>query len=105
MNKYKDYFYYKGEHLNPYKEGSKESSFWNAECCHSDISQNNPQFIKTICDIFKRDYSEVYQSCKDTLEWEIICLFIEEAYETAGAVGDIESKLNMLKYYGSSRTS
>ena len=52
MNKYKDYFYYKGEHLNPYKEGSKESYFWNAECRHSDISQNNPQFIKTICDIF-----------------------------------------------------
>ena len=68
MNKYKDYFYYKGEHLNPYKEGSKESYFWNAECRHSDISQNNPQFIKTICDIFKRDYSEVYQSCKDTLK-------------------------------------
>ena len=52
MNNYKDYFYYKGEHLNPYKEGSKESYFWNAECRHSDISQNNPQFIKTICDIF-----------------------------------------------------
>ena len=77
MNKYKDYFYYKGEYLNPYKQGSKESYFWNAECRHSDISKNNPQFIKTICDVFKRDYAEIFQRYKDTLKWEIICLFIE----------------------------
>lgn len=105
MKKNEDYLYYKGEDSNPYRYGSKESYFWNAECRHNEIIQNNSQFIEKLSSIFQQDYTELYKKHKDTLTWEVVCLFIEEAYETAGAIGDIEKKIQMLKDYGSSRTT